>query len=235
MHDEEKGHSAPGQDVSTHGLILLPFLFTLGVTLLRLAGELQRWSPRFFTPGPGGVGAIVGISWLPVIFGPYFALKLAKAGERPASLRAALKRAGLGVLVVLIAMFPGFALRTRFSEDLVVGIVFGFLFPSAAISAATVIQYFAWPSLFKALLAYAFAARIPVTVIMFFAFRGNWGTHYDALPPMLAALGFWTKFLLIGVFVQLVVWVGITILVGALLGTIATAFLLRPGRPSAAR
>lgn len=40
-----------------------------------------------------------------------------------------------------------------------------------------------WPSLFKTLLAYAVAARIPVVIIMLLAMLGSWGTHYDALPP----------------------------------------------------
>jgi len=57
----------------------------------------------------------------------------------------------------------------------------------AAFAIAAAIQYPAWPSLFKTLLAYAYAARIPVVVLMFFAMKGNWGTHYDAVtrdaPP----------------------------------------------------
>ena len=40
-----------------------------------------------------------------------------------------------------------------------------------------------WPSLGKTLFAYGYAARIPVAIVMYFAIRGSWGTHYDALPP----------------------------------------------------
>src|SRR5262249_28760869 len=47
---------------------------------------------------------------------------------------------------------------------------------------ATLLQRSAWPALFKTLIAYAFAARIPVALVMLIAMRGNWGTHYD-VPP----------------------------------------------------
>ena len=43
-------------------LVRVPALITLGVTLLRLIGELQRWSPKLFNREAGGGGALVGIS-----------------------------------------------------------------------------------------------------------------------------------------------------------------------------
>jgi hypothetical protein len=72
---------ASGSKLGIRGLMLVPALITLAITLMRLAGELQHLSPRFFSPAPGGGGAIVGISWLPVLFGPYFAVKLARSGQ----------------------------------------------------------------------------------------------------------------------------------------------------------
>src|SRR5436190_411073 len=65
-------------------LIFIPSVITLAVTLLRLIGELQHWSPILFNPTAGGGGAIMGITWLVLIFGVYFALKLSVAGEGPA-------------------------------------------------------------------------------------------------------------------------------------------------------
>ena len=62
-------------------LILVPALITLAITLLRLAGELLRWSPSLFNRAPGGPGALVGIVWLIPLFGIYFALRLARAGR----------------------------------------------------------------------------------------------------------------------------------------------------------
>ena len=71
--------------LSIRRLIAVPALITLAVTLLRLVGELQRWSPKFFSREAGGAGAIVGIVWLVPIFGIYFALKLSRAGQGPTS------------------------------------------------------------------------------------------------------------------------------------------------------
>src|SRR2546428_3303040 len=47
--------------VSITRLILVPGLVTLGVTILRLVGELQHWSKTLFNPAPGGGGGLVGI------------------------------------------------------------------------------------------------------------------------------------------------------------------------------
>ena len=58
-------------------MVLGPALITLAVTLLRLVGELQGWSPRLFSREAGGGGALVGISWLVPVFGAWFGCKLA--------------------------------------------------------------------------------------------------------------------------------------------------------------
>ena len=51
-------------------VVLAPTLITLGVTLLRLAGELRGWPSPWFDKTNG----FVGITWfLPPIFGCYFA------------------------------------------------------------------------------------------------------------------------------------------------------------------
>jgi len=62
--------SNSGSSLVIRGVILIPAIITLGITLLRLAGELAHWSPRFFSPEAGGGFAIIGISWLPFLFGP---------------------------------------------------------------------------------------------------------------------------------------------------------------------
>ena len=60
-------------------IILIPALITLGITLLRLVAELMDLPAWLANRGPGGPGALIGISWLPPILGVYFALKLAGA------------------------------------------------------------------------------------------------------------------------------------------------------------
>jgi hypothetical protein len=206
-------------------LILIPSLITLGVTILRLVGELKHWPRVLFNPAPGGGGAIVGISWLPIIFGIYFALKLAGAGARPASLGKAIGYTLLGLLV----MVGGGALEAASN------------FRSAALgwggvvlmAVAAVIPIVGWPSLGKTLLAYAYAARIPVAIIMYFAIRGSWGTHYDGPPANFPEMGFWPKYVMIGLVPQLIGWIGFTIIVGMLFGIIATAIARRGKAPAA--
>jgi hypothetical protein len=57
-------------------LILIPAVITLCITLLRLAAELMNLPSWLANRQAGGVGALIGISWLPPIFGIYFARKL---------------------------------------------------------------------------------------------------------------------------------------------------------------
>jgi hypothetical protein len=61
---------------SIRKLILVPALITLVVTGLRLALELGAAPSWLANSGEGGLGALVGIVWLPLIFGPYFAARI---------------------------------------------------------------------------------------------------------------------------------------------------------------
>ncbi len=206
-------------------LILVPALFTLAVTILRLVGELQHWSPTFFSSSAGGGGAVIGISWLPIIFGPYFALKLAGAGEGPCGAGRSIGFAVLGVALMIGGGFIGFAPKPEFPGKIFVGI--------AVMIGGTLLQYSGWPGLFKSLLAYGYAARIPVAILMFFALQGSWGTHYDAPPPNYAGpADLWGKYLFLALLPQLVVWPVYTVIVGSLFGTIVSA-IARRGKPAA--
>jgi hypothetical protein len=85
-----------------------------------------------------------------------------------------------------------------------------------------------WPDLFKTLVAYAFAARIPVAILMFFAILGKWGTHYDALPPNFPeGVGWFATWVVIGLLPQLTVWICFTAVIGMLFGGI-TALFVKP-------
>ncbi len=209
-----------GSHISITRLILIPGVITLAVTILRLVGELQHWSKTLFNPAPGGGGGVVGIVWLAPIFGIYFALKLAGEGEGPASAGRAVGFAFLGLLVLAGGGYLAATSQFQSTPKLVGGLV---------LMAAAAIQLPAWPSLAKTLLAYGYLARIPVAIVMIFAIGGNWGTHYDAPPPNFPEMGFWPKYLLIGLLPQLIFWVVFTVISGSIFGTVATA-LLRRGR-----
>ena len=92
---------------------------------------------------------------------------------------------------------------------------------------------FGWPDLFKVLVAYGYAARIPVVILMFFALRGHWGTHYDAVPPNFdGAMSFFREYMMLAFLPQMVVWICFTVLVGALIGSLVCAVAFR-GKTSA--
>jgi hypothetical protein len=72
MREQARGsmaESASQGSVSTARLILLPAVISAAVTILRLVGELQHWSSRWFsteTGGivPDGVSWVIGITWM---------------------------------------------------------------------------------------------------------------------------------------------------------------------------
>ena len=202
--------------VSTTQLIAIPAILTLAITVLRLVGELQHWSPKLFSPAAGGAFALVGIWWLPIVFGIYFAWKLADAGERPPVGPAI----GYSLLALIIEFLGFFAVMGAvvFPGSRLVGLVLmivGILVPMRG-----------WRDLFKALIAYAYAARIPVVIVMYFAMQGNWGTHYDAVPPTFPGdLSLLSKWLQLGVVPQMFLWIAYTIVVGTIFGTVAVAVL----------
>lgn len=202
-------------------LILIPSVMTLAVTLLRLTGELQHWSPVFFNREAGGPGSLIGITWLAPVFGIYFALKLSDAGSGPVRAGRAIIHGLLGIVAIILVSILAYLLRVGYYMQMV---TFCLVFATAA-----AIQYPVWPSLFKTLLAYGYAARIPVVILMFFAMRGNWGTHYDAVPPESPAAMFslWPKYFWLAFLPQMIAWVGFTIWAGSLFGSIATAIVHR--------
>ena len=217
--------------VSTRSLVLGPAVVTLAVTLLRLTGELLHWSPSLFSAAPGGGGALVGISWLPPVFGILFAIQLVRAGQGPVSGGRAIVRAVLGLVAtaVVIAGCSALGLIKESGFSLV-----ALFLLTAAIAIGAAIAWSGWPALGRTLLAYAFAARVPVALLMLVAMIGNWGTHYDAAPPGMPEMSVFFRWFMTGAVPQLTTWIAITVLTGALAGSIAGAVASR-GPASAAR
>jgi hypothetical protein len=207
-------------------LILAPAVITLAVTLLRLVGELQGWSPLLFNKEAGGGGALVGISWLVLVFGVWFGWKLGRAGQGPGPIGRALGVAFLALAVMPVLGFAATALGVSQTSAVafvvfVIGSIVGLL-----------IGLRAWPALGRTLLVYAFAARVPVVLVMLLAMLGNWGTHYDAPPPGFPEMGVLAKWFAIGVIPQLTIWIWFTVVVGSLVGIVAGA-IARRGRTAA--
>jgi len=202
---------------STQRLILVPALITLAVTLLRLTGELMHWPDKYFNRAPGGPGALVGIVWLVPIFGAWFGLKLADGVEPPPRTMRALGWAAMAFMFCSLAGGGSIALfPTRVLLQLA-------LF-TAASWIAVAIAYPSWPALWRVLLAYGVAARVPVLIVMFLSIFRGWDTHYAKprpdFPPMgHAGLFFWTALL-----PQASIWIYVTVVGGLIFGALAAGY-----------
>jgi hypothetical protein len=206
-------------------LVLVPAILTRAVTVLRLAGELLQWSPRLFNRDAGGGGALVGIVWLIPIFGMYFALRLAAAGEGPVSVGKALGWAGLAFVINTALGFGSFAVVKSPVAQLGIFTLTSWL--------AIAIARPGWPALWRALLVYGFAARIPVLVIMYLAIFGGWDSHYAKPRPDFPAMGPWGLFFWTALLPQFSVWIYLTVAGGLLFGALALGIRrLMAGRPA---
>jgi hypothetical protein len=212
--------------VSVPRLVLVPALMTLGVTLLRLVGELKQWSPSLFNRDAGGGAALVGIVWLIPLFGIYFALKLAAAGEAPVSVGKALGWAALAFALNTALGFGSFALFKSPVVQLGIFTVTSWL--------AIMVARPGWPALWRVLLCYGLAARLPVLVIMFLAIFGGWDSHYAKPRPDFPAMGPWGLFFWTALLPQVSVWIYLTVVGGLLFGALAMGIRRLMARPAAA-
>ena len=215
------------QETSPGKLILVPAVITFAITLLRLVGELQGWSPALFNRAAGGGGALVGISWLVPIFGAWFGWKLARAGGSPGRIGPALL-----IAILAFALMPGIGFGAIKAAS---------LNPQSftAFGLFVVLAFAGWRSACapgrrsaRCCSQYALAARVPVILVMLVAMLGNWGTHYDVAPPNFPEMGTLAKWFAIGVVPQLSIWIWYTVVVGMIFGIAAAAVAGR--RPATA-
>jgi hypothetical protein len=209
----------PVGTLSIRRLIVVPAIITFAVTLLRLIGELQHWSPKFFSREAGGAGALVGIVWLVPIFGIYFAIRVNQAGHGPTSRGRAIGFALAGLLAGIVLSFAIFKLSLPIVATIVLANLASFL--------ALWIAYRGWPELGKVEVIYGLAARIPVALVMLVAMAANWGTHYELGPPGFPVMSLVSKWFLIGLLPQLSLWIAFTVIVGSLFGSLALLFQKR--------
>ena len=212
--------------VPVKSLILVPAIVTLAVTLLRLVGELQNWSPGLFNKSAGGGGALIGISWLIPVFGVYFAVRLVRMGCGPDS-----RAKAFFVALAAFALFTGAVVVAANVLKLPFRAQLGVILVASVLAMA--IAYPAWKALFTTLFAYALAARVPVALLMLVAMFANWGTHYDVAPPEapeLATVSPLVKWFWLGLLPQASVWLYLTVVGGMIAGAIAALIVKGPKR-----
>ena len=194
-------------------LVLWPALITLAVTLLRLVGELRGWAPDYFSRVPGGGLSPLGITWLAPLVGVYFGWRLGRTGRSAPHPIVAVGVPLLSVLGgALVAALAGRILKTSWTSNLALWGVVSIL--------VAVAVFVSWPALGRLLLAYAYAARIPVAIVMAVAIWRHWGTHYDLPPPGFPAMPWPRRWLWTGLLPQATIWVAWTMATGAIFGAL---------------
>jgi hypothetical protein len=212
----------PERAVSMTKPILIAALISLGITLLRLYGELHDWSSFYFSKEPGGGGSPLGVDWLIPILGIWFGIRLKRGGQGPENPRRAIL-VTLAALVVLVSCFAYTNPKAPTPSPVVkVAII------TAASLIAGAVVFSMWKRLGGALVVYAYLAHIPILVVMYVAMQHHWGTHYEKGLPGLPEMDFNTRFLVIAALPQMVTWIGMTAFLGGFLGQIAA--LLAPAR-----
>jgi hypothetical protein len=195
---------------------------SIGVTALRLLGELLHWPKPLVNSDVCGK-AILGVVWLVPIFGIYFAVRLNQAGDAPQRFAQPLLLAISALALKLAGTFliesHGMTYAARLSINFIVTLI------------GIILCAMAWPTLAKALLVYGYLSRIPVAIVQYLAMRGRWGTHYDALDPEFPPIRFWPTFLRVSFVPNILFMEAYTVIVGALVG-IAAVTVLRRVRPA---
>lgn len=205
-------------------LVLVPAIVTLLVSIVRLVGELQGWSPLLFGSEAGGanqdkVPGLLGISFLVPIFGIWFGYRLRKTSGQPANLRRATITSALGLLVLIggFALLVALELITLPNEEAPVE-PRGMEYMLGLFAASIAVMFVAWPRLALTTLVYGLLARIPVIVITLLALNAeDWDTHYTKVPDglLIPAEQSRAAFLITP---QLTVWIAFTVVIGGLFG-----------------
>jgi len=145
--------------------------------------------------------------------GAYFGWRLGRAGV-PAP--HPVVSVGVPVLAALagalVAALAGRLLKTSWTSNLALWGVVSILVAVAA--------FVSWPALGRLLLVYAYAARVPVAIVMAVAIFRHWGTHYDVPPPGFPLMPQGRRWLWIGLLPQATMWVAWTMATGAVLGAV---------------
>ena len=214
---------APGPPILP--LVGWPALLTLAVTLLRLVGELRGWSPRYFSRLPGGGLSPLGITWLAPLVGLHLGWRLQRARvPAPSGVRSVFVPTAAAALGSLAALIAGKALQTSWTASYT-------LWAAVSVVVAAV-TFAAWPALGRPLLAYAWAARLPVVLVMALAVWKGWGTHYDVPPPGFPAMPQLKRWLWTGLVPQATMWVAWTMVTGTLGGALGWWAASRRASPS---
>lgn len=212
----------------TLSLVLVPAIITLIVTVLRFVGEKNGWSPLWFgTGGAGGDGALLGISWLIILFGLWFGIRLKRAGSGGPPGKILLKAviavaAAFGAVAILMGMD---LLWIPSPEE--PGEPRGIVYFMASLGLGTLLAFVAWGRVALTMLVYGLLARIPVVILTWLAVENDWGTHYTAVPKEFVLPPGTDTFTFLAT-PQMTFWLMVTVLLGTLAASVGALIAGKP-------
>jgi hypothetical protein len=204
---------------SAKGLVAALGLLTFGMTLVRLYGERTGSIPLT----SGGVGVLLGISFLPPLIGFVFGWWLCGRDGRPERPGRLLGRYAAGFLLALgwtatwVALLRAYPFQYTFM-----------LTPPVWMAIAWWVGRSSWPELAQLNFAYGLIARVGVIAVTLYCLFQGWDTHYTRLGPEERRVIFsplWTG--VVTVIAQLALWVPFTVLTGGLGGALAAVMRRR--------
>ena len=201
--------------MDTFRLIFWPSLLTALISTARLVAEVNEW----VLPSSGGALHPLGITWLAIVFGGYFAFKLARAGST-SSMRPAWPWALVAMLAIIgsIAWHIG-PLRDAPASEASFELLRGAVLMLAAIATTLAVAMFAvWPRLAWTMLCYAVPARLLVVAFTWLAKHYQWNTHYTKFGPMGLERSM-DETMLGAVMAQGGFWVPFTVVAGCMVGS----------------
>ncbi|MCC6782215.1 MAG: hypothetical protein IT457_05195 [Planctomycetes bacterium] len=206
-------------------LVLVPAVLTLLLTVVRLVGEINGWNPTLFgKPEAGGSQALLGISWLIVVFGLWFGIRLQRGGAGPKSKGRAVLLSLLAVGILAGGMFGLQALDLMWIPDEEhPGEVRGLMWMNGLLVVAVLVAAIAFGRAALTLFLYGLLARIPVVAVTYIAFgQETWNTHYTKIPPFFTNVAEADRLMFL-VMPQITFWPALTIVMGTLMASLGAA------------
>jgi hypothetical protein len=161
-------------------LLLWPTIITALVSTARLIAEVRGW----ISAQSGGALNPLGISWLALLFGGYFAIHLSRNGSRPRVQRAWLWAiVAFAAVTVSVGWQFGPFLEADQSEATFEKLRGAMLLLMAITTTTAIALLLVWPRLVWTMLCYALPARLLVVAFTWLAKHFEWSTHYTKFGP----------------------------------------------------
>ncbi|MGC6489328.1 MAG: hypothetical protein ACON4Z_16900 [Planctomycetota bacterium] len=197
-------------------VLVAAILASIAVAAGRYLGQVQGWIPTT----SGGSLHPLGVSWLPFVFGPVFAARLAREGSAPRWRRARLVSvAGFAAIVVVVMWkFAPIADLPKGAPGLQEATNSALFAAFVTTLAVTALLCVLWGRLALTIVCYAVPVRLAVLALTAIAKQSEVDTHYTKFGPAGNEFDLWTTVSTAAV-AQLGFWVPFAVVCGFASGT----------------